>query len=63
LIELTEGRTFGHGLVVQRVTLKRATLLVYSIGGTFAECDHFGIPSTSRWTGAAIIEQSSPTKT
>jgi hypothetical protein len=25
------------------------------IGGTLAECDPFGIPSTSHWTGAAII--------
>ena len=29
---------------------------------TFA-CDHFGIPSTSHWTGAAIIVKESRTKT
>jgi hypothetical protein len=27
------------------------------IGGTLAKCDPFGIPSTSHWTGAAIIVQ------
>ena len=32
------------------------------IGDTLAECDLFGIPSTSRWTGAAIIGQSARTK-
>jgi hypothetical protein len=39
--------------VVRRV----ATLLGYPIGGTLAKCDPFGIPSTSHWTGAAIIVQ------
>jgi hypothetical protein len=33
------------------------TLLVSSIGGTLAQCDPSGIPSTSHWTGAAIIVQ------
>jgi len=28
----------------------------YLIGGMFAECDPFGTPSTSHWTGAAIID-------
>jgi hypothetical protein len=36
---------------------------VYPIGGTLAKCDPFGIPSTSHWTGAAIIVQSPRTKT
>jgi dihydrofolate reductase len=31
--------------------------------GTLAKCDPFGTPSTSRWTGAAIIERSRRTKT
>jgi hypothetical protein len=31
--------------------------------GTLAKCDPFGTPSTSHWTGAAIIEQSLRTKT
>ena len=30
---------------------------------TLAKCDPFGTPLTSHWTGAAIIEQSLPTKT
>ena len=34
-----------------------------TIGGTLAECDPFGIPSTSRWTGAVIIGQFPRTKT
>ena len=33
------------------------------IGGTIAKCDPFGTPSTSHWTGAAIIVQSPRTKT
>ena len=37
--------------------------LVYPIGGTLAKCDPFGTPSTSHWTGAAIIVQSPRTKT
>ena len=36
---------------------------VYPIGGTLAKCDPFGTPSTSHWTGAAIIVQSPRTKT
>jgi hypothetical protein len=32
-------------------------------GGTLAKCDPFGTPSTSHWTGAAIIVQSPRTKT
>ena len=31
--------------------------------GTLAKCDPFGTPSTSHWTGAAIIVQSPRTKT
>jgi len=34
-----------------------ANLLVYPVGDTLAQCDPFGIPSTSHWTGAAIIVQ------
>jgi len=33
------------------------------IGATLAKCDPFGTPSTSHWTGAAIIVQSPRTKT
>ena len=33
---------------------------IVGMGGTFAPCDPFGIPSTSHWTGAAIIVQFSP---
>ena len=36
---------------------------VHPIGGTLAKCDPFGTPSTSHWTGAAIIVQSPRTKT
>jgi hypothetical protein len=32
-----------------------ATLLIYPISGTLAQCDLFDIPSTSHWTGVAII--------
>jgi hypothetical protein len=32
------------------------------IAGTLAQCDPFGIPSTSHWTGAAIIVPGSLTK-
>jgi hypothetical protein len=32
------------------------------IGGTLANCDPFGTPSTSHWTGAAIFVQSPRTK-
>ncbi len=39
------------------------TLLVYAVDGTLARCDPFGIPSTSPWTGAAIIVKASWTKT
>ena len=35
----------------------------YPIGGTLALCNPFGIPSTSHWTGAAIIVQFPRTKT
>jgi hypothetical protein len=38
-----------------RDLLALLTLLVFPIGGTLAQCDPFGIPSTSHWTGAAII--------
>jgi hypothetical protein len=37
-------------------------LLVYPVGDTLTQCDPFGIPSTSLWTGAAIIVQSLRTK-
>jgi hypothetical protein len=40
-----------------------ANLLVYPVGDTLTQCDRFGIPSTSHWTGAAIIVQSPRTKT
>jgi hypothetical protein len=40
-----------------------ANLLVYPVGDTLTQCDPFGIPSTSHWTGAAIIVKFSPTKT
>jgi len=33
------------------------------LGATLAECDPFAIPSTSAWTGAAIIVPCSRTKT
>src|SRR5881397_4454893 len=33
------------------------------IGGTLAKCAPFGTPSTSHWTGAAIIVKGSRTKT
>ena len=46
-----------HAVRESLLALKRATLLVYPIGGTLAGCDPFGISSTSHWTGAAIIEQ------
>ncbi len=36
---------------------------VYPIGGTLAKCDPFGTPSTSHWTGVAIIAKCSRTKT
>ena len=36
---------------------------VYPIGGTLPKCDPFGTPSTSHWTGAAIIVRSPRTKT
>ena len=32
-------------------------LLVYPVGDTLAQCDPFGIPSTSHWTDVAIILQ------
>jgi hypothetical protein len=32
-------------------------LLRYAISDTLTQCDPFGIPSTSHWTGAAIIVQ------
>jgi hypothetical protein len=31
------------------------SVLGYTIGDTLTSCDPFGIPSTSHWTGAAII--------
>jgi len=47
-----------EGIYFPRVAMcgpARLALLVYTIGGTLAQCDRFGIPSTSHWTGAAII--------
>lgn len=41
----------------------RAWLLGYPIAGTLPQCDPFGIPSMSHWTGAVIIVQAPPTKT
>ena len=40
-----------------------AAMLVHAIVGTLAPCDPFGIPSTSHWTGAAIIVKCWRTKT
>ena len=37
-------------------------MLAHPIGGTLASCGPFGIPSTSHWTGAAIIVQYPRTK-
>ena len=34
----------------------------FPVGGTLASCDRFGIPSTSHWTGAAIIVRYRRTK-
>ena len=45
-----------------RLNSEKCLWMVYHIGGTLAQCDPFGIPSTSHWTGAAIIVQSSRTK-
>jgi len=45
-----------------RSLLKRH-IAMCPICGTLAECDPFGTPSTSQWTGAAIIVQSRRTKT
>jgi hypothetical protein len=36
---------------------RQAALDAPAITGTLTQCDHFGIPSTSHWTGAAIIVQ------
>src|SRR6185369_9929311 len=38
-----------------QIAVSGLTLPGYPIGGTLTECDPFGIPSTSHWTGAAII--------
>jgi hypothetical protein len=35
--------------------VKGMVLLRYTISGSLTQCDPFGIPSTSHWTGAAII--------
>jgi hypothetical protein len=48
----------GHGPVrwlAQPRPIFSLALLVYPIGRTLVKCDRFGIPSTSLWTGAAII--------
>ncbi len=39
------------------VTVYEKTSNLTLIGGTLTQCDPFGIPSTSHWTGAAIIVQ------
>jgi hypothetical protein len=49
---------YGESLVVCRGFgdhYSSDTSPVYPIGGTLAKCDPFGTPSTSHWTGAAII--------
>ncbi len=45
-----------HTLVRTRSLLAgvKGIIASYPIGGTHACCAPFGIPSTSRWTGAAI---------
>jgi hypothetical protein len=47
------GPTYNRSLCVRHIDDLR-------IGRTLAPCDPFGIPSTSHWTGAAIIVQESP---
>jgi H+/Cl- antiporter ClcA len=42
------------GVGTWRVRGEGPGLLGYTIGDTLTECDSFGIPSTSHWTGAAI---------
>jgi hypothetical protein len=43
------------------LALKRANLAGLSESAVVLQCDPFGIPSTSHWTGAAIIVQSQRT--
>src|SRR5688500_11036531 len=45
------------------VTVYEKTSNLTLIGDTLTQCDPFGIPSTSHWTGAAIIVQCPRTKT
>src|SRR5918997_1779410 len=54
-----------HPRLVRRVDRNRyeKTSKLTLIGGKLTQCDPFGIPSTSHWTGAAIIVQESWTKT
>jgi hypothetical protein len=54
---LAESKPLDHLRVAEAFAL-----LVYAIGGTLAKCDLFGIPSTSHWTGVAIIVQFPRTK-
>jgi hypothetical protein len=49
-----------HNVVAEH---NRAATPVYPIGFTLAKWDPFGTPSTSHWTGAAIIAPSPRTKT
>ena len=61
--EESSGSGVRYCLLKIKIPSCRLTLLVCPIGATLAECDPFGIPSTSHWTGAAIIVQFSPTQT
>ena len=46
-----------RGAPFERALSILANLLVHPSGDMLAQCDPFGIPSTSHWTGAAIIVQ------
>ena len=50
---MAEGNPFGIRANLGRLTQP----------GTLAKCDPFDIPSTSHWTGVAIIVKDSRTKT
>ena len=51
------------GMCACVLRLCRRALATPSIGSTLAQCDHFGIPSTSHWTDAVITVQCPRTKT
>jgi hypothetical protein len=63
-------RTSGGAERVMRTLVRTRSLSAaargivagYPLGGTLTGCDPFDIPSTSPWTGAAIIVQYSRTK-